>query len=982
MASSYTIFSPLTPLERGEADYVPQSNLDRCLIKITIICLALLSIMSGALVLFLLPTTPIIVGLTPILLGLVLFGITALLCLSDSRRKIKTLPFTEDFVIEDLQKQLSLLLAQTQVKALVTQGFEKEVEIEKIIRDKEKRLGEFDRELRFREICLYRKLTEAGGRAENFLKLVELRELQSVLADQLELLYRAYRDHISGILKLRDEDAEVSSLRNQKDLLMQELQSFCVKRKELTEKLREFHKEFSEILQKLHKISSLLKADTNLVSLTNKLMQEVDALLARQSCLVKLITDVNADILIIDVKEAKKREKIRCIDKRIHNEKLLPDAGYLFYREYKKKYLELLQRISDLKREIIEKSLQIRISEGLLEESQKDHDEVRAKFTNLEQQLQEDVTSLHKKLKERTLEVKGLEETLLRVKFRLSELQEELERRETERTNFLQLKKDYKVVCLEKQTLQNESVALKQQISELQQKILNLEKAIEELRAALPKEEEEEGREALQIQLELTIAELRTVQKRLLEVETDLATSVGISAALEQQVKDLKQELRELHAELTTMTYKVENAQALIAEQEEIIARNAPLIEERNRLRLAMNNLEQRNQNLEAELEAQRRLIEAARVARNLEEEEGKRTARELVALRQTYETVRENWNRERTGLEQQIEENREKYEQERVRLQENIQHLENLLRETLDFTAKGDSEALTCVAHQVIQFSPHIKSEKKAELLTQDIGRILAFVSPRFFCFIGRMISCHWLKPGECLEAGLIQESTEAQRQELIQKRCLREWFLALLGTMTIEEIQALVEALNVEIGDRQIRETEARDIFDAHRGKNTRLAQAYLLMRKWILENFSDIANLPLFTDLDRWCAFLLSCLRQMHGNLGGLLEGLTPEEREFLQVMSCFSGKIPLVLGSIGSEDIVNSLSLLDFLRCGNDTWDNFVEIIQMLIRERSRTEFPRILSPEEIHNARVMGIEAYIAQSRARYPRVDRHFPDYS
>ncbi|EPP30502.1 inclusion membrane domain protein, partial [Chlamydia psittaci 84-8471/1] len=70
-----------------------------------------------------------------------------------------------------------------------------------------------------------------------------------------------------------------------------------------------------------------------------------------------------------------------------------------------------------------------------------------------------------------------------------------------------------------------------------------------------------------------------------------------------------------------------------------------------------------------------------------------------------------------------------------------------------------------------------------------------------------------------------------------------------------------------------------------------------------------------------------------------------------------MSNFSGRIPLVLGSIGHSEgttpgAANPLGDLNFESVGNVTWSRFIRIVEGLLEARSGLNGPLILDVSDI------------------------------
>lgn len=104
-------------------------------------------------------------------------------------------------------------------------------------------------------------------------------------------------------------------------------------------------------------------------------------------------------------------------------------------------------------------------------------------------------------------------------------------------------------------------------------------------------------------------------------------------------------------------------------------------------------------------------------------------------------------------------------------------------------------------------------------------------------------------------------------------------------------------------------------------------------------------------------------------MHKGTGGILHNLSEEEQQFFKIVSNFSGRVPLVLGSIGHSEgttpgAANPLGDLNFENVGNITWSRFIRIIEGLLEARSSLSGPMILEMSDIRESVVRTISSNV------------------
>lgn len=215
--------------------------------------------------------------------------------------------------------------------------------------------------------------------------------------------------------------------------------------------------------------------------------------------------------------------------------------------------------------------------------------------------------------------------------------------------------------------------------------------------------------------------------------EEDLAASLENAQHLEQQIVLLKKELLSLDGELESTSQVAMDAEALLLQYEQVLESHFPKIEENHSLLLEIERLEKENLAFSNVNEDLQKKLSSMKKALEQKEKERLLAQKELTALQEKYKKACDVWKIEK----EKLEKNREGYEKESQRLREEVRNLEKLLRESQETAASSHSEALLCAGEHIVRYSPYIKRECKAEILSGDVMKILAYASPRFFlCF------------------------------------------------------------------------------------------------------------------------------------------------------------------------------------------------------------------------------------------------------
>lgn len=960
MASSFEIFSPLTPLERGEVTQA-SCTCARNMIKIAMVCLSALFIVGGVLALSGVMNLSYAFVLGVILVGVALFLLSGVLCFFECCR-VPRVAVAEDPLIEELQEQLRMLLEKTRIKALQELGFDREVDIENFIREKELQLGKFDRELRCRELGLYRKLTESTGRGEILFKLVEFREMQSRVAEELERLYRVYEGPIFA--EGADKEEEIAKLQQSRDLYLQELRSCKERRKELSGELCEIHRRYGISSKQLQRIHQELKGAEGFCEETRR---QVDTLIREQGILLQKVERINDELLGIDRNEEKTRKSLREIHKRLRDLEEEFSEKWVLYREYKEKYTSLLEKVAKLKIKKAEQKQKVRVIEGVMEENKKALEAAIIRKGTLEKLLYSKMNNLRKKLEDQSIEKGGLQDALQEFQQQVLGLQKELEKNKEFQEETVKIKENYENVCMQKSSLEKDLAELKCDFLSLQQKNQALEKEIQVLQEKLSEVSSSHSAtiEQLTEELNSTTFALQALQTVFNHTEADLAASLENAQHLEQQIVLLKKELLSLDGELESTSQVAKDAEALLLQYEQVLESHFPQIEENHSLLLEIERLEKENLAFSNVNEDLQKKLDSMKKALEQKEKERLLAQKELTALQEKYKKACDGWKIEK----EKLEKNREGYEKESQRLREEVRNLEKLLRESQETAASSHSEALLCAGEHIVRYSPYIKRECKAEILSGDAMKILAYASPRFFGALGCQVSCGFLLPGVCIEEEAEKETSQQQKEEKLNFLYMRTFLLSLLGAMSLDEVVSLSQKVEEEI-KKHPSGFDCREIFEGFYKDNARLAKAVLCATRWLQNAHPGVPC----TNKDKYYPTLLSCMRRFHFHEGGCFHQLKEEEVEFLKTVSCFSGAVPLALGGVGSVDgSSRPLGCLDYTHCGNLDWEALVEMVQALTLERSFTTFSYPVHAEEILQAREMGIEAYVAHCRKKYPR---------
>ncbi|ANH78385.1 DNA double-strand break repair Rad50 ATPase [Candidatus Chlamydia sanziniae] len=962
------MFSPLTPEEKGEPTSFVHTRLCRTIFKVALVCLALLIIAGGILILILLPQVVACVGISQLVLGGVLLVLVLVLCVLDSRLKKKNLAVAEDILIEDLQGRLKQLIEATQVRELVRRGFVDEVNVEATILNKERQLAEFDRELRRKAYALYTLIVAEDNRGEKFVQLVELREMQCKIAEQLELLYRAYLEFLSGTMdsvNLAYHEGQIVDLQNKIAFVSQELSDIQAMRKKKLEKIKAVLQYLKQISSQAKELESKLQLQKLQSPEDNKANREEIAKLAdlqyKKMC---YLTSKWEALTLIDGQIETKYAELKQLKETLA---LMCDAEMefcTFYSEYKVRYLYHRQRLGELFQKLEFKDIELKQLRDLLRESQNKFKKIMRTVENQDKFFKKLGDEFKHEMAEKIEIISALEEQLFLKNQELSEAMKQVYPTEKHLKNFLELQRNYEHLKEEKQHLQDmcgkDILKLTKELTISKRQAEEFEKKAAELHELLLSYESDQAIE------ELTGKKLRNALDELTRTKLLLANLESNSAEIESLLQEVQIANRELRIEFRELSIKnslteeslqlTEEALATAQEQIEVFKKSKHQWSEAQRNLVHMNMQiqywEDKSSTLELEVSLLQKELATAQEAITRSEQEKYAALIDYNNLMNQFQVAEQMWGREKQQLEEKLTDRYINYEIEKTKLSHEKQRLEQLLQDARTHAAQDASGALPCLARQVIQFSPHIKSGSKPVILKYTDEEVLAYTAPRFFGILGSRISSERL----CPEISLSSQVSLENQEKAVTSLCFKEWLFALLGFMSLQNLSTLVNSAADEVKNIETSEGSVgwAKLYRQLREKYPQLADAEVLLRAWLTTCHFPVTRWPIYRDLEQWQQFLIMSLLQMHDREGGKFFELDPKEQAFLEVMSCFSGKLPLVLSSIRASEswgpiFHHPLVPMDYEHCRNMNWEDLVKIVEILLQSRPSLS---ILTMEEI------------------------------
>ncbi|BAE81623.1 inclusion membrane protein [Chlamydia felis Fe/C-56] len=961
--SRLSLFSDLTPLERGE---ISSSWKEKCQLAscVGLLCLSLLAICAGILVLTLLPGTPALLGVAFIALGSVLLVTSALLYCST--RPSKKVPI-QQVNIQDLQTQLHCLLASTDARGLAEQGFDPNGDPRLIIQEREKLLATFDRDLRKKEVHLYRLLSsDTENRHEALSDLSEFREMQEHISEELELLYRCYNQHLTGALGGVHRDERVLALYQERDLQIQELSGIGIEKSNQEENIVRLQSVLNTLTQRIRGIEHQLSDDTSRGLQDEDSVTTLQPLLQEQNTLLAKLAQAYNTIITLSIREESLTRSRMSVEKEIQGILESASEQVTFNREYKEKYLRSAGTINQLTNNLREKEATLL---SLITEIEALSEEVARLRDHHPNGIysQEDIDGFHKTIASRDLSIDQLQEQLVRYRNLIEEAA--VVNRRISQWNQEKERQNLQLSALEQreQILTTKIQALQVELDKCSREEQHLRKENNHLKDLVS--QSESGTDST-TQIEAFQREIRAITSELnavVQEKADLseACSVTHSQLTESQLRynKLKEEILAKDEEVDRLKIEIERLRREVEMYKEDMGKLQSSLVGETDLKSSMDILRREIERQEQEILRLNSCVVEASVQNHknvglLQQstEEKEKLLLEIQDLRARYAQEKANLEAQVAQLQQTLQDRHLEHTEEVSRVQAEKLQLENLLRDAQKMAGHGNEGAMQMLVSQLISLSSTIKQRKKSAIQHLEFAEMLAFCAPRFFGYIGADISCNRLRPGVFLEAELPEDATETQKQEVVQQRCLREWLLALLGSFSLEQIETLSKKAEqlIQASQGQLR---PGGVFDALADEFPDLRVSSGMLNAWLTNCYGYVTQLECFNDYIRWSDFLVLLLQKMHRGTGGMLENLSEEEEKFFKVISNFSGKLPLVLGSIGhgagtTPGSANPLGDCNFANLGNITWGRLERIVEGLLVARSNLSGPAILEMSDI------------------------------
>ncbi|AFS21153.1 coiled-coil domain-containing protein [Chlamydia psittaci] len=963
LGSRLSLFSDLTPLERGEVSSSWKEKCQRASC-IGLLCLSLLTICAGILVLTLLPTAPALFGILFIAIGGVLL-VTSLLQHLSMRPSKKTL--AQQVNIRDLQTQLQGVLATTDARSLAINGFGPNGNPELIIQEREALLAQFDRDLRSKEVALYRLLaSNTEDRYPVVSDLSAFREMQERISDELELLYRSYNHYIQGTVEA-DPDERLLALHQERNLLIQQLADTGIEKSNQTEALLDLQSTLGVLNQNIRLLedqiaenSSSGQQHTGLVDGLHPLLQERNALLVRLSLIYESL------ISLAKQEEALTGRRID-LDKEIEAVVESGAERITFNREYRERFLRSSGNINQLTNSLREKEAALLALTQQVEALHEEVERLRDRPLGGEY-TQQDIERYRSALLVKEQIAQDLEEQVIRYRGLLDEATEVNNRitlgmQENERRSL-----EFSALEQRERVLNHQIRVLTDDLKRHEEEQQRLREENDELRELALTTESNPGSdvqiEALQKEIRRLTVDLEAVVNERANMSEELAMARAELTNLELRYLAIKDEMISRDEENAALKIEVGELRGVVLENEENLENLQHALTNEMNLKRAVDALRSEIDRLEQEkLNLNTRMLEAVEQNRinigllQQNEQEKEKLLQELQGLRALHAQEKERLEEEIAQLQKEMQERHLQHLEETTRLRSENNQLENLLRDAQRIGEHSHEGALRMLGSQLIALSSNIKQRSKAEIQRAgDVMEMLAFTAPRFFGNLGGGISCRSLRPGVYLEAELPTDASDEQKRTVIEQRCLREWFFALLGYFTVEQIETISQRAR-DLVQESDGKTSLNELFDQLAVEFSEIRDSSSELSQWLSTCYSYVTDLQMFNDYTCWSGFLFSLLQKMHRDSGGLLHNLSEEEDQFFKVVSNFSGRIPLVLGSIGHSEgttpgAANPLGDLNFDSVGNVTWSRFIRIVEGLLEARSGLNGPLILDVSDI------------------------------
>ncbi|SPN73705.1 IncA protein [Chlamydia serpentis] len=437
--------SPLTPQERGELVAPIEQGWHHTIVKVSLVVLSLLVIVGGALLLTLLPGVPLFIGASAIALGGVLLILVLFLFLIESgvcpkRREAEPLDFPplkdKASEISELQAEMSRVLQESSLcdflKNKNSNDPEVLAQVLEAFKDCQACLAVFERKLRCKEEQFHRSfaIIAAQDPQGKYELLIELLEIRSRVADQLEKNSRDYYTFISGTFvcppegekeivrlqnKIRFAEQIWGDLERKLDEKQNQIKGHCLRITQFLSNIREGHKREASI--KLDEGRELSYEErTHLEGLFKQQNQMLNTCFSELKNFYKLQKDYR-----------QAGTNLKALKKQLLSTEFTFLGSNLLYRDFKVKYLEQHEHYKVLREQLNQLEARCNRLQG---EAQFDQDaDKKSAIAWIEERtrLNNELLDYQNAHRKQSKKISGLETMLLEYKENLQETERELE---------------------------------------------------------------------------------------------------------------------------------------------------------------------------------------------------------------------------------------------------------------------------------------------------------------------------------------------------------------------------------------------------------------------------------------------------------------------------------------------------------------------------------------------------------------------------
>lgn len=452
LGSNHPVFSPLTLEERGEMAIarVQQCGWNHTIVKVSLIILALLTILGGGLLVGLLPAVPMFIGTGLIALGAVIFALALILCLYDSQglpEELPPVPEPQQIQIEDLRNETREVLEGTLLEVLLKDRDAKDPAVPQVVVDCEKRLGMLDRKLRCEEEILYRSTAHLKDE-ERYEFLLELLEMRSLVADRLEFNRRSYERFVQGIMTVRSEEGEKEISRLQ-DLISLQQQTVQDLRSRIDDEQKRCWTALQRINQSQKDIQRAHDREASQRACEGTEMdcaerQQLEKDLRRQLKSMQEWIEMRGTIHQQEKAWRKQNAKLERLQEDLRLTGIAFDEQPLFYREYKEKYLSQKLDMQKILQEVNAEKSEKACLESLVHDYEKQLEQKDANLKKAAAVWEEELGKQQQEDYEQTQEIRRLSTFIL-------EYQDSLREAEKVEKDFQELQQRYSRLQEEKQ---------------------------------------------------------------------------------------------------------------------------------------------------------------------------------------------------------------------------------------------------------------------------------------------------------------------------------------------------------------------------------------------------------------------------------------------------------------------------------------------------------------------------------------------------